>query len=94
MLKRIVFSMLWPMTLFGTAAAAELSEALRELDIAVLSDQPEEDRAGMVSRDIERRRLLAIQRENKAWATLPAPAGSLEKAMPEPWRTFNRTTNA
>ncbi|MHC4538756.1 MAG: nucleoside hydrolase [Planctomycetota bacterium] len=41
---------------------------LRDLDVTVLSKDERQKLAGMVSRDIERRRLLAIQRENTAWS--------------------------
>jgi dienelactone hydrolase len=38
------------------------------LDVTVLSNDERQEASGMISRDIERRRLLAIQRENMAWS--------------------------
>ncbi len=45
----------------------EIVDTLRDLDVNVLSAEQRRELAGMVSRDIERRRLLAIQHENSAW---------------------------
>ncbi|MGE4562143.1 MAG: acetylxylan esterase [Rhodospirillales bacterium] len=56
------------------AVAADFSAALHEVDASVLSDEERENYVGMVARDIERRRLLAIQRENKAWADVNSRA--------------------
>ncbi len=49
------------------AVAADLATTLREADTRVLTDDERETYQGMVARDIERRRLLAIKRENEAW---------------------------
>ncbi len=51
----------------GDASAADLEKTLRELETKVLSDEEREAYSGMLARDIERRRLLAIKRENEAW---------------------------
>jgi cephalosporin-C deacetylase-like acetyl esterase len=48
--------------------AGDSATALRDLDVTVLSKDERQQWAGMISRDIERRRLLAIQRENMAWS--------------------------
>ena len=48
--------------------AAKFGDTLRVLDVRVLDDQ--QDYSRMVSDDIERRRLLAIQRENTAWGNV------------------------
>jgi hypothetical protein len=48
--------------------ADDLSDLLRELDTTVLTDDEREIYDRMIARDIERRRLLAIRRENKAWS--------------------------
>ncbi|HSG69066.1 MAG TPA: acetylxylan esterase [Planctomycetaceae bacterium] len=48
--------------------AADLPVVLRELDATVLTNEEREFYDDMISRDIERRRLLAIQRENRAWS--------------------------
>jgi dienelactone hydrolase len=56
---------------FAAAASAQdrgLVEALRTADTGVLSEADRQSLDDMVSRDIERRRLAAIQRENAAWA--------------------------
>lgn len=50
------------------ASAADLPALLRDLDVTVLTDDERETYDRMVSRDIESRRLLAIQRENIAWS--------------------------
>ena len=50
------------------ADAADLASTLRDLDVTVLSNDEPQELAGMISRDIERRRLLAIQQENMAWS--------------------------
>ena len=50
------------------ANAGELAITLRDLDVTVLSHDERQDSAEMISRDIERRRLLAIQKENRAWS--------------------------
>ena len=48
-------------------SAADLPTLLRDLDVTVMTADERETYDNMVSRDIERRRLLVIQRENKAW---------------------------
>jgi len=50
------------------ADAGELAGTLADFDVTVLSNAERHEVAGMISRDIERRRLLAIQRENVAWS--------------------------
>jgi dienelactone hydrolase len=50
------------------ADADELTITLRDLDVTVLSHDERQELAGMLSRDIERRRLLTIQRENMTWS--------------------------
>ena len=63
-----VISLLPAVSGVGPADAGDLASTLGNLDVTVLSNQERHEAAGMVSRDIERRRLLAIQRENKAWS--------------------------
>jgi dienelactone hydrolase len=48
--------------------AGDVASKLRDLDLTVLSSKEREEAAGMISRDIERRRLLAVRRENMAWS--------------------------
>lgn len=48
--------------------AAELPDLLRDLNAAVLTEDEREAYDNMVRRDIERRRLIAIRRENEAWS--------------------------
>jgi dienelactone hydrolase len=52
----------------GPANAGDVTSTLRSLDMTVLSSDERHEAAGMVSRDIERRRLRAIQKENMAWS--------------------------
>ncbi|UCE47371.1 MAG: hypothetical protein JSW47_17445, partial [Phycisphaerales bacterium] len=53
---------------FRPADAGDLASTLRDLDVTVLSNDERQEATGMISRDIERRRLLAIQRENMTWS--------------------------
>ena len=62
------FPCYWPSLVLGRCYAGDLATALRDLDITALSSDERQASAGMISRDIERRRLLAIQRENMAWS--------------------------
>ena len=57
-------------TLFAISAAQaeQLAARLAELDADVLAEDERARVKGMIGRDIERRRLAAIARENKAWA--------------------------
>jgi len=63
----IVF-LLFAVSCIRPAHAGNLVGTLRDLDVTVLSNDERQELAGMISRDIERRRLLAIQRENTAWS--------------------------
>jgi len=63
-----VVSLLLAISCLRLADASDLASALRDLDVTVLSNDERQELAGMISRDIERRRLLAIQRENMAWS--------------------------
>jgi len=63
-----VVSLLLTMFCVRPADAGELAMTLRDLDVTVLSNDEHQEAAGMISRDIERRRILAIQRENIAWS--------------------------
>jgi len=63
-----VVSLLPAVSCFRPADAGDLASTLRDLDVTVLSNEERYEVAGMISRDIERRRLLAIQRENMAWS--------------------------
>jgi cephalosporin-C deacetylase-like acetyl esterase len=63
-----VVSLLLAVSCLRPAYAGDLATALRDLDVTVLSKDEREQWAGMISRDIERRRLLAIQGENIAWS--------------------------
>jgi cephalosporin-C deacetylase-like acetyl esterase len=63
-----VASLLLAVSCLRPADAGELASILRDLDVTVLSNDERQEAARMISRDIERRRLLAIQRENKAWS--------------------------
>lgn len=65
---RLLFVAVVPLLIVTEAYAAELPALLRDLDATVLTDAERETYDRMVSRDIERRRLLAIQRENIAWS--------------------------
>jgi cephalosporin-C deacetylase-like acetyl esterase len=62
-----VFSLLLAFSCLRSSDAGELTGTLRDLDVTVLSNDERQEASGMISRDIERRRLLAIQRENMAW---------------------------
>ncbi len=63
-----VVSLLLAVSCLRPADAGDLASTLRDLDVTVLSNDERQELAGMISRDIERRRLLAIQRENMAWS--------------------------
>jgi len=63
-----VVSLLLAIFCLRPADAGDLAGALDDLDVTVLSNDERQELAGMISRDIERRRLLAIQRENMAWS--------------------------
>jgi dienelactone hydrolase len=63
-----VFSLLLTFSCLRPADAGELASKLRGLDVTVLSNDERKELVGMISRDIERRRLLAIQKENMAWS--------------------------
>ena len=63
-----VVSLLLAVSCLRSADAGNLASTLRDLDVTVLSNDERQEVAGMISRDIERRRLLAIQRENMAWS--------------------------
>jgi len=63
-----VVSLLLAISCLRPADAGDLASALGDLDVTVLSNDERRELAGMISRDIERRRLLAIQRENIAWS--------------------------
>jgi cephalosporin-C deacetylase-like acetyl esterase len=63
-----VVSLLLAISCLSLADASDLASVLRDLDVTVLSNDERQELAGMISRDIERRRLLAIQRENMAWS--------------------------
>lgn len=63
-----VVSLLLAVSCLTPADAGDLASTLRDLDVTVLSNDARQELAGMISRDIERRRLLAIQRENMAWS--------------------------
>ena len=63
-----VVSLLLAVSCLRPADAGDLAGTLRDLDVTVLSNDERQELAGMISRDIERRRLLAIQRENMAWS--------------------------
>jgi len=63
-----VVSLLLAVSCLRPVYAGDLATALRDLDMTVLSSDERQASAGMISRDIERRRLLAIQRENMAWS--------------------------
>ncbi|MHC4143862.1 MAG: alpha/beta hydrolase, partial [Planctomycetota bacterium] len=63
-----VFSLLLTFSCLRPADAGELAGTLRGLDVTVLSNDERKELVGMISRDIERRRLLAIQKENMAWS--------------------------
>ena len=63
-----VVSLLSAVSYVRPADAGDVASTLRDLDVTVLSNEERHEAAGMVSRDIERRRLLAIQRENMAWS--------------------------
>jgi cephalosporin-C deacetylase-like acetyl esterase len=52
------------------AADRALQKVLGKLNTTVLSEDEQTGASAMVARDIERRRLLAIQRENKAWSNV------------------------
>ena len=54
--------------------ASTVPDAVRDLDLRVFSDRQQRELSAMVARDIERRRLLAIQRENRAWANVKTRA--------------------
>ena len=62
-----VVSLLLAVSCLRSADAGDLASTLRDLDVTILSNDERQKFAGMISRDIERRRLLAIQRENIAW---------------------------
>lgn len=64
---------LWMCT-HAVAVAADLADALQAIDTNVLSDEQRQQLEDMVARDIERRRLAAIQRENAAWAKVKTRA--------------------
>lgn len=51
-----------------SSLSADIVQTLRDLDTHVLSDRQREQYEAMVARDIERRRLQAIARENEAWS--------------------------
>jgi len=51
-------------------ADRELQITLRGLNTTVLSENEQTDASEMVARDIERRRRLAIERENRAWSVV------------------------
>lgn len=81
-----VVSLLLAISCLRPANAGNLTSTLRDLDVTVLSKDELQEAAGMISRDIERRRLLAIQRENKAWTKV--------KSL-EDWERFrNQRLNA
>ena len=62
-------SLLLVLWLTATCSSPLLAvDALQQLDTHVLNADEREQYDGMIARDIERRRLLAISRENKAWA--------------------------
>jgi hypothetical protein len=63
-----VVSLLPAVFCLGQADAGDLASMLRDLDVTVLASEERNDVAEMIARDIERRRLLAIQRENMAWS--------------------------
>jgi len=54
--------------------SAELATTLRGLDVSVFSESDRKQYSSMVSGDIERRRLLAIKRENEAWSRVKTRA--------------------
>ena len=58
----------------AATVASELADAVRHLEVNILSDQQRQELSDMVPRDIERRRLLATQRENRAWASVKTRA--------------------
>ncbi|MHC4143532.1 MAG: acetylxylan esterase [Planctomycetota bacterium] len=64
----MVVSLLLAVSCFWPVYAGDMAATLRDLDMTVLSDDERQELAGMISRDIERRRLLAIQRENTTWS--------------------------
>ena len=63
-----VVSLLSAVSYLTPADAADLASTLRDLDVNVLPNEERLEVAGTISRDIERRRLLAIQSENMAWS--------------------------
>lgn len=63
-----VVTLLLTVSCLGAADTGDLAGALRDVDVRVLSNDERQKLVGMISRDIQRRRLLAIQRENKAWS--------------------------
>jgi dienelactone hydrolase len=63
-----VLFLLLAISYLSPADAGELTITLRDLDVTVLSHDERQESAEMISRDIESRRLLAIQRENMAWS--------------------------
>ena len=63
-----VVSLLLAVSCLRPADASDLASALRDLDVTVLWKDERQELAEMISHDIERRRLLAIQRENTAWS--------------------------
>ncbi|UCE48504.1 MAG: hypothetical protein JSW47_23290, partial [Phycisphaerales bacterium] len=63
-----VVSLLPAVSCLRPVYAGDLASTLRDLDVTVLSNDKRQESAGMMSRDVERRRLLAIQRENTAWS--------------------------
>jgi dienelactone hydrolase len=65
-----VVSLLSAVSYLPPADAADLASTLRDLDVNVLPNEERLEVAGTISRDIERRRLLAIQSENMAWSNV------------------------
>ncbi|MHC4463097.1 MAG: alpha/beta hydrolase [Planctomycetota bacterium] len=65
-----VVSLLLTVSCLRPADAGDLASTLRDLDVTVLSKGERRELAEMISRDIERRRLLAIRRENMAWSKI------------------------
>jgi len=63
-----VVSLLLVVSCLRPTDAGDLAGTLRKLDVTVLSNEDRQELTGMSSRDIERRRLLAIQRETTAWS--------------------------
>jgi dienelactone hydrolase len=64
----MMVSLLLVVSCLRPANATDSTSTLRDLDVTVLSNDKRQELAKMISHDIERRRLLAIQRENMAWS--------------------------